>query len=71
MLSSQVDVDSTDTCLLYTSDVYKRQDKDYAFEDSESFAEHGVSKKEFDDNEELVDIEEEESPEKMCIRDRH
>ena len=38
-------------------------DKDYAFEDSESFAEHGFSKKEFDDNEELVDIEEEESPE--------
>ncbi len=37
-------------------------DKDYAFEDSESFAEHGFSKKEFDDNEELVDIEEEESP---------
>ena len=36
-------------------------DKDYAFEDSESFAEHGFSKKEFDDNEELVDIEEEES----------
>ena len=28
-------------------------DKDYAFEDSESFAEHGFSKKEFDDNEEL------------------
>ena len=38
-------------------------DKDYAFEDSESFAEHGFSKKEFEDNEELVDIEEEESPE--------
>ena len=38
-------------------------DKDYAFEDSESFAEHGFSMKEFDDNEELVDIEEEESPE--------
>ena len=38
-------------------------DKEYAFEDSESFAEHGFSKKEFDDNEELVDIEEEESPE--------
>ena len=30
---------------------------------AESFAEHGFSKKEFDDNEELVDIEEEESPE--------
>ncbi len=41
----------------------ERNDKDYAFEDSESFAEHGFSKKEFDDNEELVDIEEEESPE--------
>ena len=34
-------------------------DKDYAFEDSESFAQHGFTKQEFDaDNEELVDIEE-------------
>ena len=36
-------------------------DKDYAFEDNESFAKHGFTKQEFDsDNEELVDIEEEE-----------
>ena len=34
-------------------------DKDYAFEDSESFAKHGFTKQEFD-NEELVDVEEEE-----------
>jgi DNA-directed RNA polymerase subunit beta len=33
-------------------------DKDYAFEDSESFEKHGFTKQEFDsDNEELVDIE--------------
>ena len=35
-------------------------DKDYAFEDSESFAKHGFTKQEFD-NEELVDVEEEEA----------
>ena len=36
-------------------------DKDYAFEDSESFEQHGFTKQEFDaENEELVDIEEEE-----------
>ena len=36
-------------------------DKDYAFEDNESFAKHGFTKQEFDsDNEELVDIEEDE-----------
>ena len=35
-------------------------DKDYAFEDSESFAQHGFTKQEFDaDNEELVNVEEE------------
>ncbi len=35
-------------------------DKDFAFEDSESFAKMGFSKKEFDlENEELVDVEEE------------
>ena len=40
-------------------------DKDFAFEDSESFAKMGFSQKEFDtENEELVDIEEEaEEPE--------
>ena len=36
-------------------------DKDFAFEDSESFSKMGFSKKEFDsENEELVDVEEEE-----------
>ena len=36
-------------------------DKDYAFEDSESFEKHGFTKQEFDaENEELVDIEAEE-----------
>ena len=36
-------------------------DKDFAFEDSESFAKMGFSQKEFDaENEELVDVEEEE-----------
>jgi DNA-directed RNA polymerase subunit beta len=36
-------------------------DKDYAFEDSESFSKHGFTKQEFDsENEELVDIEEDE-----------
>ena len=36
-------------------------DKDYAFEDSESFEKHGFTKQEFDDeNEELVNIEENE-----------
>ena len=35
-------------------------DKDYAFEDSESFAQHGFTQQEFDaDSEELVDIEDE------------
>jgi DNA-directed RNA polymerase subunit beta len=35
-------------------------DKDYAFEDGESFEKHGFTKQEFDaENEELVDIEEE------------
>jgi DNA-directed RNA polymerase subunit beta len=35
-------------------------DKDYAFEDSESFGKHGFTKQEFDsENEELVDIDEE------------
>ena len=38
-------------------------DKDYAFEDSESFAQHGFTKQEFDENEELVDVDEEEAPE--------
>jgi DNA-directed RNA polymerase subunit beta len=33
-------------------------DKDYAFEDSESFEKHGFTKQEFDaENEELVDVE--------------
>ena len=37
-------------------------DKDYAFEDSESFSQHGFTKQEFDaENEELVDIEEDEA----------
>ena len=36
-------------------------DKDFAFEDSESFSKMGFTKKEFDsENEELVDVEEEE-----------
>jgi DNA-directed RNA polymerase subunit beta len=36
-------------------------DKDYAFEDSESFSKHGFTKQEFDsENEELVDIDEDE-----------
>ena len=36
-------------------------DKDYAFEDSESFEKHGFTKQEFDaDNEELVNVEAEE-----------
>jgi DNA-directed RNA polymerase subunit beta len=36
-------------------------DKDYAFEDSESFSQHGFTKQEFDaENEELVDIEDDE-----------
>uniref|UniRef100_UPI0040570E10 DNA-directed RNA polymerase subunit beta n=1 Tax=Agathobacter sp. TaxID=2021311 RepID=UPI0040570E10 len=36
-------------------------DKDYAFESNESFAQHGFTKQEFDaENEELVDIDEEE-----------
>ncbi len=36
-------------------------DKDYAFEDNESFEQHGFTKQEFDaENEELVDIEEDE-----------
>ena len=36
-------------------------DKDFAFEDSESFARAGFTKQEFDmENEELVDIEDEE-----------
>ena len=36
-------------------------DKDYAFEDNESFAQHGFTKQEFDaENEELVNIEDEE-----------
>ena len=35
-------------------------DKDYAFEDSESFAQHGFTQQEFDaDSEELVDVEDE------------
>ena len=35
-------------------------DKDFAFEDSDSFAKMGFSQKEFDtENEELVDVEEE------------
>ena len=39
-------------------------DKDFAFEDSDSFARMGFSQKEFDtDNEELVDIEDEEDGE--------
>ena len=40
-------------------------DKDFAFEDSESFAKMGYCQKEFDtENEELVDVEEEaEEPE--------
>ena len=40
-----------------------RDDRDYAFEDSESFEKHGFTKQEFDsENEELVN--------EMCIRDR-
>ena len=39
-------------------------DKDFAFEDNESFAQHGFTKQEFDaENEELVNVEEEEEPE--------
>ena len=39
-------------------------DKDFAFEDSDSFAKMGFSQKEFDtENEELVDVDEE--PRKM------
>jgi DNA-directed RNA polymerase subunit beta len=39
-------------------------DKDYAFEDSESFGKHGFTKQEFDsENEELVDVEEEDEDE--------
>ena len=39
-------------------------DKDYAFEDSESFESHGFTKQEFDvENEELVNIEAEEEEE--------
>jgi DNA-directed RNA polymerase subunit beta len=37
-------------------------DKDFAFEDNESFAQHGFTKQEFDaENEELVDVEDEDS----------
>ena len=39
-------------------------DKDFAFEDSESFAKMGFSQKQFDtENEELVDVEDEEEDE--------
>ena len=39
-------------------------DKDFAFEDNESFAQHGFTKQEFNaENEELVNVEEEEEPE--------
>ena len=39
-------------------------DKDYAFEDNESFAQHGFTKQEFDgDSEELVNVEEEDDAE--------
>ena len=39
-------------------------DKDFAFEDSESFEKHGFTKQEFDaENEELVNVEEEAEPE--------
>ena len=39
-------------------------DKDYAFEDSESFEKHGFPKQEFDaENEELVNVEDEEEEE--------
>ena len=41
-------------------------DKDYAFEDNESFAQHGFTKQEFDgDSEELVNIEEEDDAEEF------
>ena len=39
-------------------------DKDFAFEDSESFAKMGFSQKQFDtENEELVDVEDEDEDE--------
>ncbi len=45
-------------------------DKDFAFEDSESFARMGFSQKEFDtENEELIDIEDEDSDEEAGDED--
>ena len=38
-------------------------DKDFAFDDSDAFTKAGFTRQEFDENEELVDIEEEEPEE--------